>query len=302
MKRFIAAAAALLLLTGCGSSDSSSRSETSAAEDVSSAVSAGTADEVEKQHGNYEVYPTGYYRVLKDTTLYDKADNATQNDAERLCIGSQSGDGLKIALPVPNGQNELGEVQYKYENYIIKDKDKIIKSSVEEARDTVVNYAVAMSNKQTEVYTLSGELVTENETRSDCSGLTELAYLQIGLYMEHYAEAQANNYGNAVFDNLVAVGTDQGNTIYNEKDPNAKLDYSVLEKGDLLFFLCPTNSAGNNDLYTQSGIGHVAMYIGDGKMVHFTADYGETNDPCRIEDLASYETRLKVEKAVRYIF
>lgn len=291
------------MLAGCGSSESSQAASSEQAAVQTTAGQSNDSGDVEKQHGSYEIYPTGYYRIAKDTTLYDKSGNPTQNTEERLCIGSQSGSDLKVTLPVPKGENELGEVQYKYESFTVKDADKVTKASVEEARDTVVNFALDMSNKPTEVYTLSGELVTDTEARSDCSGLTELAYLKIGLYMEHYAEAQANNYGSPVYDNLTAAGQDQGNTVYTLKDQNARLDYSTLEKGDLLFFLCVTNSVSNNDLFTGDGIGHVAMYIGDGKMVHFTADYGETNDPCRVEDLAAYESNtLRVQKAVRYIF
>ena len=304
MKRLLPIITAACLLAGCGGSDSSgaalSKAETSA---VPAAVSEQSGD-VAKQHGNYEKYPTGYYRIPAGTQLYDRnGQPAVTAEAERLCRGGWSKNGLELTMPVENGQNELGEKQYRYGDFYIKDEAAMIPVSADEARQKVVDYALEMSRKPKQTYTLSGEYVSEDETRSDCSGMTELAYLQIGLYMEHYTVAQANNGGTPVFDNIEKVGEDQGNEVYKVKDENARVDYSSLEKGDLLFFLCATNSSSDNGLFTADGIGHVAMYIGDGQMVHFTSDYGDTNHPCRTEDLADYENRvLKVRKAVRYIY
>ena len=304
MKRVLIIAAALCMLTACGSSDSGSSSGAETAPAQTSAAPAGSAGDVEKQHGNYEKYPTGYYRIPAGTQLYNSEGKPTVTaDSEKLCRGGWSKNGLMLTMPVENGENELGEKQYRYAEYYIKDEAAMLPASVEDARNKVVEYALAMSRMPKQTYTLSGEYVGEDETRSDCSGMTELAYLQIGLYMEHYTVAQANNGGTVVFDNMERVGENQGNEVYKVKDENLSLDYSTLEKGDLLFFLCPTNSASDNGLFTENGIGHVAMYIGDGQMVHFTADYGDTNHPCRTEDLADYENRvLKVRRAVRYIY
>ena len=304
MKRFtVLIAAAALLLSGCGSSDSSAAISRASSEAVTTAGQSGSVD-LNHGSGNYENYPTGYYRIPAGTQLCDRDGNPVASaDSEKLCRGGWSKNGLELTMPVENGQNELGETQYRYGNFYIRDEAAMIPASIEEARETVVNYALEMSRKPKQTYVLSGEYVGGDETRSDCSGMTELAYLQIGLYMEHYTVAQANNGGTAVFDNIEKVGEDQGNEVYKVKDENASVDYSTLEKGDLLFFLCPTNSSSDNDLYTNDGIGHVAMYIGDGQMVHFTSGYGENNHPCRTEDLADYESRvLKVRKAVRYIF
>ena len=291
--------AALAMLAGCGSADSGSSSPAKAEDAQSTLSQESTAESVPEK----KEYAEGYYRIARDTAMYDEQGNAVPSGEERICRGKGQDGKLKISLPIANGQNELGEIQYVYKDYFIDNAAAVSEASLDEVRDTVVNYALAMSNKASETYTLSGEYVGENETRSDCSGLTELAYLRIGLYMEHYADAQANNYGKIVYDDLVPAGSDNGNAVYTRKDSFARVDYSQLEKGDLLFFLCATNSASDNDLFTSDGIGHVGMYVGDGKMVHFTASYGDTNDPCRVEDLKDYEDRqLKVERAVRYIY
>ena len=304
MKRLLTIAAAACILASCGSSDNSGTTLSKADNSAVPAAASEQSGDVAKEHGNYEKYPTGYYRVPAGTQLYDREGNPSMTtDAERLCRGGWSKNGLELTMPVENGENELGEKQYRYGNFFIKDEAAMLPVNVEDARQKVVDYALEMSRKPKQTYTLSGEFVSEDETRSDCSGMTELAYLQIGLYMEHYTVAQANNGGTAVFDNIEKTGEDQGNEVYRVKDENASVDYSTLEKGDLLFFLCATNSSSDNGLFTADGIGHVAMYIGDGQMVHFTSDYGDTNHPCRTEDLADYESRvLKVRKAVRYIY
>ncbi|MGN0633825.1 MAG: NlpC/P60 family protein [Oscillospiraceae bacterium] len=67
---------------------------------------------------------------------------------------------------------------------------------------------------------------------TDCSGLVMLSYAQIGISLPHLASAQAG-YGTSV-------------------------SRSELQPGDLVFF-------GGS---TYSSIYHVAMYIGDGKVVH----------------------------------
>lgn len=67
---------------------------------------------------------------------------------------------------------------------------------------------------------------------TDCSGLTMQCYAKIGISLPHKASSQAN-YGTSV-------------------------SYSNMKKGDLIFF-------GGS---TYSSIYHVAIYIGDGKMIH----------------------------------
>lgn len=67
---------------------------------------------------------------------------------------------------------------------------------------------------------------------TDCSGLTMQCYAKIGINLPHLASAQAN-YGTSV-------------------------SYSNMKKGDLIFF-------GGS---TYSSIYHVAIYIGDGMMIH----------------------------------
>jgi len=67
----------------------------------------------------------------------------------------------------------------------------------------------------------------------DCSGLTMAAWASAGVYLAHYAEAQ-----------------------YYESTP---ISASQLQPGDLVFW--SYNGA-------PSGIHHVAMYIGDGLIIH----------------------------------
>jgi len=210
---------------------------------------------------------------------------------------------LKIQLPFENGKNSLGEMQYIYKDCYIdyKPNTKVNRKTQKQVRKIVADYATMMTKLPSQVYQLSGELVTKDRTVSDCSGMTELAYLQIGYYLEHYADRQANNYGKVIYDNLVSKGAVSGVETYSIKDQNSRVDISTLVKGDLVFFMEATNSADDNDLYVGDGIGHVGMYLGNGKMAHFTAGYGIYNHPCRIEDLKNYDSRLRVVKAVRYI-
>ena len=74
-------------------------------------------------------------------------------------------------------------------------------------------------------------------TATDCSGLTMQCYAKIGISLPHKASLQAN-YGTAV-------------------------SYSNMKKGDLIFF------GGSS----YSSIYHVAIYIGDGKMIHAENTY-----------------------------
>ncbi|WP_295209356.1 C40 family peptidase [Ruminococcus sp.] len=67
---------------------------------------------------------------------------------------------------------------------------------------------------------------------TDCSGLVMLSFARVGINLPHYAASQAN-YGTTV-------------------------SYNNMKKGDVIFF-------GGS---TISSIYHVAIYIGDGKMVH----------------------------------
>lgn len=68
---------------------------------------------------------------------------------------------------------------------------------------------------------------------TDCSGLTMLAYAQVGISIPHWTVTQAQ------------CGT--------------SVSYSELQPGDLVFF-------GNGSSY--SGVYHAAMYIGNGRIVH----------------------------------
>ena len=67
---------------------------------------------------------------------------------------------------------------------------------------------------------------------TDCSGLVMLSFAQVGINLPHYAASQAL-YGTTV-------------------------SYNNMKKGDVIFF----GGASISSIY------HVAIYIGDGKMVH----------------------------------
>lgn len=253
----------------------------------------------------------GYWTVHKGAVLYTKKDGVLKKaytaGSELVYRGvavdknfkkvsgkdkSTKAKYLKITVPVETGVNSLNEMQYKDKTYYVKFKTgtNISRKTIASVRNKVVNYAIAMTNKSSQKYELSGEYVDKNSTISDCSGLAELSYLQVGYYLEHYSDAQANNYGYKVYDNTVPAGTEGGTPVYTWKDKSARVDYSKLKKGDLFFFMCENNSKTDNTQYTTSlGLGHVGMYIGNGKMAHFTSGYGIYNHPCRVEDLASYE-------------
>ena len=72
----------------------------------------------------------------------------------------------------------------------------------------------------------------EQFRRTDCSGLTKLAYGQKGvdINLYHYAQTQAT-YGRAV-------------------------SYDQIKPGDLVFY------------GTASNVYHVAVYVGDGRIIH----------------------------------
>lgn len=290
---------ALSLLAGCGDGGSSANDPKPSEADSISAEDSSIREDVR--------FEEGYYRIKADTALDDGSGNAISYNNEKIAYGVPDPEHgrLKLSFPCQTGTNDLNEAQYTNRDFYTKDSEAVSLLTVDEVRQAAVDYALAMSEKPKQTYVLSGELVTEDETRSDCSGMTELAYLSVGICLEHYADAQANGGERmqTVFDNLESEGERNGTPVYRIKDEKARVDYSKLQKGDLLFFLCATNSSSDNNLYTDNGIGHVAMYIGDGKMVHFTADYGISNKPCRTEQLIDYESRvLKVVRAVRYIF
>ncbi len=83
---------------------------------------------------------------------------------------------------------------------------------------------------------------------TDCSGLTMLAYAQIGINLPHWTVTQAQE--------------------------GVSVSYSELQPGDLVFF-------GGS---TYASVYHAAMYIGDGKIVHAE----NSNTGIVISDLARF--------------
>lgn len=92
-----------------------------------------------------------------------------------------------------------------------------------------VNTVIAMAKSM-----VGGRYVfgAASPTASDCSGLTMQCYAKIGISLPHKASMQAN-YGRAV-------------------------SYDEMQPGDLIFY------GGSS----YSSIYHVALYIGDGKIIH----------------------------------
>jgi murein DD-endopeptidase MepM/ murein hydrolase activator NlpD len=81
----------------------------------------------------------------------------------------------------------------------------------------------------------------------DCSGLTMRAYEAVGIQLPHWDDRQMN-YGTPV-------------------------DRSELEPGDLVFFSEPGVSP-----HGPNGVTHVALYAGDGRILHASSYYGEVTE------------------------
>lgn len=109
-------------------------------------------------------------------------------------------------------------------------------ASVEAKRNKVVKTAISLTNKVDYVHWKKRQEVRA-PYKTDCSGFTYLAY------------------------RLANVGV---KLVNKDDDDQAKVGQKVawgkLEKGDLVFFWL--NSKNKKD------VGHVGIYIGDGKMIH----------------------------------
>ncbi len=97
---------------------------------------------------------------------------------------------------------------------------------------------------------------------TDCSGLIMLSYRQVGINLPHYAASQAN-YGKSV-------------------------SYGNMQPGDVIFF------GGSN----YSSIYHVAMYIGNGRMVHAE----NSNTGIVISDVANFSKYNHITCIKRLIY
>ena len=264
-----------------------------------------------------------YYAVKKGTAYYTlsggkmkKAGTMDKNmigmgyaaDSKGALVGGKSVSSVKpvcvkLRMPVKAGKNVNNEQIYKYK-YVYVKPSSATRKSIENVRNTVVNFGVKMSRTADQKYVSCGEIANSSKTRSDCSGLTKMSYLQAGIYIDHVCENQAHWEGSKViFNNIKKTGVKQKVVQYKMKNSSTRVDLKKLQKGDLLFFLCNKNNQDPNPVYVPDGIGHTALYIGNGKFVHFTSSYGLTNRPCRVEDLRNYErTQLPVVRVVRLIY
>lgn len=111
-------------------------------------------------------------------------------------------------------------------------------------REIVVNAALSLQGLP---YVWGGESITDG---MDCSGLTQYAYGKINVSLPHKAQAQ--------YDLVKSLG-------------NLVTDVEQLQRGDLVFFGTPDN------------IYHVAIYMGNHKIVHEAGDY------CKISDINDYQ-------------
>lgn len=107
-------------------------------------------------------------------------------------------------------------------------------------REIVVNAALDLQGLP---YVWGGESITDG---MDCSGLTQYAYGKINVSLPHSAQGQ--------YDLVKSLG-------------NLVTDVDQLQRGDLVFFGTPDN------------IYHVAIYLGNHKVVHEPGDY------CKISDI-----------------
>lgn len=107
-------------------------------------------------------------------------------------------------------------------------------------REIVVNAALDLQGLP---YVWGGESITDG---MDCSGLTQYAYGKINVSLPHSAQGQ--------YDLVKSLG-------------NLVTDVDQLQRGDLVFFGTPDN------------IYHVAIYLGNHKVVHEPGDY------CKISEI-----------------
>lgn len=107
--------------------------------------------------------------------------------------------------------------------------DEIIDDSTSQVYTGDISKVISMARSM-----VGGRYVfgAERPDATDCSGLTMQCYAKIGIYLPHKASMQAN-YGTSV-------------------------SYDEMKPGDLIFY-------GGS---TYSSIYHVALYIGDGKIIH----------------------------------
>ncbi|MES5160034.1 C40 family peptidase [Fannyhessea vaginae] len=113
-------------------------------------------------------------------------------------------------------------------------------------REIVVNAALSLQGLP---YVWGGESITDG---MDCSGLTQYAYGKINVSLPHLAQGQ--------YDLVKSLG-------------NLVTDVDQLQRGDLVFFGTPDN------------IYHVAIYMGNHKIVHEAGDYCKISD---INDCSSF--------------
>lgn len=108
-------------------------------------------------------------------------------------------------------------------------------------REIVVNAALSLQGLP---YVWGGESITDG---MDCSGLTQYAYGKINVSLPHLAQGQ--------YDLVKSLG-------------NLVTDVDQLQRGDLVFFGTPDK------------IYHVAIYMGNHKIVHEAGDY------CKISNIS----------------
>lgn len=118
-------------------------------------------------------------------------------------------------------------------------------------REIVVNAALSLQGLP---YVWGGESITDG---MDCSGLTQYAYGKINVSLPHLAQGQ--------YDLVKSLG-------------NLVTDVDQLQRGDLVFFGTPDN------------IYHVAIYMGNHKIVHEAGDYCKISN---ISDCSSFAGGLQ---------
>ena len=194
---------------------------------------------------------------------------------------------------------EKGITEYKYVGYYVP-SSSVTTTTATSIQKQIANQAktYATTSYKNETYVLGGELYNSTTINSDCSGLTKQCYKLAGYQLYHKASFQGE-MGEIIYDNMTYKKTVNDNDyghekLYQRNNNNKFTNYSKLKLGDLIIF----HEGGLNDV---NAVKHIAVYIGNKQMAHFTSRYGVKNNPCRIENLDSFQNQFPISRIVRIV-
>ncbi|MCD7736673.1 MAG: NlpC/P60 family protein, partial [Lachnospiraceae bacterium] len=154
----------------------------------------------------------------------------------------------------------VGTVQYTINSSGVVTKEESIKVSGSTTGVKIANYALKFVGNP---YVYGGSSLTEG---ADCSGFTMAVFAHFGITLPHYADSQMKSVSTSVEGVTVELNTDS------------------LQPGDLIFY-------GSSNYAS-----HVAIYIGNGQVVHASNSQPYPKGGIKISDY-DYNTPIK---AVRY--